>query len=339
MKKPKIAFFEIESWELDYLKSQLKDFDLLFFEDRLSLENLNKIKDVNILSPFIYSTIDKKVINFLKSLKYITTRSTGFDHIDLKTCQKKNILVSNVPSYGENTVAEHTFALILALSRKICSSWERTKLGDFSLDGLRGFDLKGKVLGVVGVGNIGRHIIRIAKGFEMSVLAFDVRKDQKLAQRLGFKYVSLNYLFKNADIITLHVPYNKKTHHLINLKNLKLFKKGCYLINTARGGICDTTALLEGLKQGIFAGLGLDVLEEECFIKEEKELVSSVFKKTCDLKTVLEDHILINQPNVIITPHNAFNSREALMRILDTTIENIKSFIRNKPINLVKYRK
>jgi len=339
MKKPKIAFFEIESWEIDYLKSQLKGFDLIFFEDKLSLENLNKIKDVNILSPFIYSTIDKKVINFLKSLKYIATRSTGFDHIDLKTCQKKNILVSNVPSYGENTVAEHTFALILALSRKICSSWERTKLGDFSLDGLRGFDLKGKVLGVVGVGNIGRHIIRIAKGFEMSVLAFDVRKDQKLAQRLGFKYVSLNYLFKNADIITLHVPYNKKTHHLINLKKLKLFKKGCYLINTARGGICDTTALLEGLKQGIFAGLGLDVLEEECFIKEEKELLSSVFKKTYDLKTVLEDHILINQPNVIITPHNAFNSREALMRILDTTIENIKSFIRNKPINLVKYRK
>jgi len=339
MKKPKIAFFEIESWELDYLKSQLKGFDLIFFEDKLSLENLNKIKDVNILSPFIYSTIDKKVINFLKSLKYIATRSTGFDHIDLKTCQKKNILVSNVPSYGENTVAEHTFALILALSRKICASWERTKLGNFSLEGLKGFDLKGKILGVVGVGNIGRHVIRIAKGFEMTVLAFDVRRDQTLAKRLGFRYVSLNYLFKNADIITLHVPYNKKTHHLINLKNLKLFKKGCYLINTARGGICDTAALLEGLKQGIFAGLGLDVLEGECFIKEEKELLSSVFKKTCDLKTVLEDHILINQPNVIITPHNAFNSKEALMRILDTTIENIKSFIRNKPINLVKYRK
>ena len=117
-----------------------------------------------------------------------------------------------------------------------------------------------------------------------------------------------------------------------------MFKKGCYLINTARGGICDTTALLKGLKQGIFAGLGLDVLEEECFIKEEIELLSTVFKRTCDLKTVLENHILINQPNVVITPHNAFNSKEALTRILDTTVESIKSFAKNKPINLVKYR-
>ena len=122
---------------------------------------------------------------------------------------------------------------------------------------------------------------------------------------------------------------------MINLKTLKLFKKGCYLINTARGGVCDTTALLEGLKQGIFAGLGLDVLEKECFIKEERELLTSVFKKTCDLKAVLENHILINHPDVIITPHNAFNSKEALQRILDTTIENIKAFSAGKPINLV----
>ena len=190
-------------------------------------------------------------------------------------------------------------------------------------------------MGVVGTGNIGCHVIRIAKGFEMNVLAFDIKKDQKFAKKIGFKYVSLDNLFKNSDIITLHAPYNKETHHLVNLKTLKSFKKGCYLINTARGGICDTTSLLKGLKQGIFAGLGLDVLEEECFIKEERELLSSVFKKTCDLKTALENHILINQPNVIITPHNAFNSKEALTRILYTTIENIKAFAGNKPINLL----
>ena len=335
MKKLKITFFEIEPWEMDYLKPRLKGFDLAFFEEKITTKEIKKISGVDILSPFIYSVVDKKVINSLESLKYIATRSTGFDHIDLKTCQKKNILVSNVPTYGENTVAEHTFALILALSRKICFSWERTKLGDFSLENLRGFDLKGKVLGVAGTGNIGRHVIRIAKGFEMNVLAFDIKKDQKFAKKIGFKYVSLDNLFKNSDIITLHAPYNKATHHLINLKTLKLLKKGCYLINTARGGICDTTALLKGLKQGTFAGLGLDVLEEECFIKEERELLSSVFKKTCDLKTALENHILINQPNVIITPHNAFNSKEALLRILDTTIENIKAFAGNKPINLL----
>ncbi len=338
MKKLKIAFFETEPWEINYLKSRLNGLDLIFFEDKLTSRNLKKILDVNVLSPFIYSVVDKKVINSLESLKYIATRSTGFDHIDLKTCKHKNILVSNVPTYGENTVAEHTFALILALSRKVHLSWERTQKGNFSLDNLRGFDLKGKNLGVVGIGNIGRHVIRIAKGFEMNILAFDIKKDQKFAKEIGFKYVPLDYLFKNSDIITLHVPYNKATHHLVNLKTLKLFKKGCYLINTARGGICDTTALLRGLKQGIFAGLGLDVLEEECFIKEERELLTSAFKKTCDLKTVLENHILINQPNVIITPHNAFNSKEALTRILDTTVESIKSFARNEPINLVKYR-
>ncbi|OHA71356.1 MAG: hydroxyacid dehydrogenase [Candidatus Wildermuthbacteria bacterium RIFCSPLOWO2_12_FULL_40_9] len=338
MKKLKIAFFETEPWEINYLKPRLKGLDLIFFEDKLTSRNLKKILDVDVLSPFIYSVVDKKVINSLESLKYIATRSTGFDHIDLKSCRRKNILVSNVPTYGENTVAEHTFALILALSRKVHLSWERTQKGNFSLDNLRGFDLKGKNLGVVGVGNIGRHVIRIAKGFDMNILAFDIKKDQKFAKEIGFKYVPLDYLFKNSDIITLHVPYNRATHHLVNLKTLKLFKKGCYLINTARGGICDTTALLKGLKQGIFAGLGLDVLEEECFIKEEIELLSTVFKRTCDLKTVLENHILINQPNVVITPHNAFNSKEALTRILDTTVESIKSFAKNKPINLVKYR-
>lgn len=336
MEKLKIVFFEIEPWEADYLKSRLKGFDLLFFEDKLNQQNLKKVLDFNVLSPFIYSSIDKETINSLKSLKYIATRSTGFDHIDLETCQQRGILVSNVPTYGENTVAEHTFALILALSRKIYPSLERTKKGDFSLENLRGFDLKGKTLGIVGIGNIGRHVARIAKGFEMNILVYSIHKHQKLAKEIGFKHVSLDYLFKNSDIITLHVPYNKATHHLVNLATLKLFKKGCYLINTARGGICDTTTLLEGLKQGIFAGLGLDVLEEECFIKEERELLTSVFKKTCDLKTALENHILINQPNVIITPHNAFNSREALTRILDATIENIKNFARNRPVNLVE---
>lgn len=338
MKKVKIAFFETEPWEKNYLESQLKGFDLIFFEDKLTSLNIKKISDITILSPFIYSAVDKKFISELKSLKYITTRSTGFDHIDVKSCHGKNILVSNVPTYGENTVAEHTFALILSLSRKIHLSWEQTRRGDFTLGNLRGFDLKGKTLGVVGIGNIGRHVIRMAKGFEMNILAFDIKQDQKFSKKAGFKYAPLDYLFKNSDIITLHLPYNKTTHHLINLKSLKLFKKGCYLINTARGGICDTTALLRGLQQGIFAGLGLDVLEEECFIREERELLSTAFGKACNLKTVLENHILINEPNVIITPHNAFNSKEALTRILDTTINNIKSFAKSKPINLVQYK-
>jgi|SRR3989344_9186233 len=336
MKKLKIAFFETEPWEKEYLEFHLKGFDAVFFDDKLGPLNIKKISDIDVLCPFIYSVVDKKSVSQLKSLKYVTTRSTGFDHIDVRACQAQDILVSNVPTYGENTVAEHTFALILSLSRKIHLSWEKTRRGDFTLDNLRGFDLKGKTLGVVGIGNIGKHVIRMARAFEMNVLAFDIRQDETFAKKAGFKYATLEHVFKNSDIVTLHLPYNKATHHLINSKSLKLFKKGCYLINTARGGICDTEALLKGLKQGIFGGLGLDVLEEECFIREEREILSTPFGKACNLKTVLANHMLINQPNVIITPHNAFNSKEALTRILDTTIENIISFAKNKPINLVQ---
>lgn len=336
MPKLKIAFFEIEPWEVDFLKKQLKQFDLLFFADRISEQDFDKLSGVDIVSPFVYSVLDKKALNSLKSLKYITTRSTGFDHIDLINCHRQNILVSNVPTYGENTVAEHAFALILNLSRKISQSVAKTKKGDFSLVDLRGFDLAGKTLGIVGMGNIGRHMARIASGFEMKILAYDLKQDLKLAKKLGFKYVDLSFLLKNSDIVSLHTGLNKKTYHLISLKTLKLFKKGCYLINTSRGGICDTTALLQGLQQGIFSGLGLDVIEEECFIREERELLSSIFNKKCDLQTVLEDHILLNQPNVIVTPHNAFNSQEALQRILDTTVENIRAFVKDNPINIVR---
>ena len=177
---------------------------------------------------------------------------------------------------------------------------------------------------------------RIAKGFDMEVIAFDKFKNPKLAKRLGLKYVSFDYLLKNSDIISLHVPYNKSTHHLINKKAVLKMKNGVLVVNTARGGIIDTSALLYGLNSGKIIGAGLDVLEGECFIREEKQILSRHFLKECDLKTVLQDHLLLRQPNVIITPHNAFNSWEALHRILDTAILNINSFLRKKPVNVVK---
>lgn len=335
MRKLSIVFLEVEPWEKEYLKPRLKNFELSFFEEELNGNILRKITNADVVSPFIYSFFNKRNLSLFKNLKFIATRSTGFDHINLTECKRRKIVVSNVPSYGDNTVAEHTFALILALARKIYPSLERTKKGDFSLDGLRGFELKNKTIGIVGTGRIGKQVARIAKGFGMHILAYDIKPDRKFAKKIGVKYVTLVNLLKNCDIVTLHVPYNKTTHHLIGLKTLRLFKKGCYLVNTSRGGVCDTTALLKGVKDGIFAGLGLDVLEEEYFIKEERELVSLPFKKTCDVKTVLENHILINRPEVIITPHNAFNSKEALIEILDTTIDNIKSFIKGRPKNLV----
>ena len=339
MKNINIAFLELEKWEEKYLQDKLskfKNLSLNFFSKPLTNSVLGKIKDTNILAIFIYSQINKDVLSQLTNLKFITTMSTGFDHIDLKSCQEKNIKVSNVPFYGENTVAEHTFALILALSRKISDSIERTKKYDFTLDNLRGFDLKGKTLGIVGFGHIGQHIARMAKGFEMKVIAYDPNENLKLAKKFGVKYVTFDYLLAHSDIISLHAPYNKKTHHLINKNNIKLIRKGAYLINTARGGLVETQALIMALDKKIISGAGLDVLEEEFFIKEEKELLAKPFQKKCNLKTVLQDHLLIQHPRVLVTPHNAFNSEEALRRILDTTIENIKACLKGKPINLVK---
>lgn len=332
----KVVFFEVENWEINYLKNQLKEIDAVFLAEKLSPENIEKAKEAQVISTFIDSQLTRDVLQNLPDLKMIATRSTGFDHIVLDICKEKGIIICNVPYYGENTVAEHTFALILDLSRKIHESIEQVKKEGFAVEGLRGFDLKDKTLGIMGTGRIGQHVARIAQGFEMKVLAYDAFIDKKLAKKLNFQYVPLEDLLKNSDIITLHIPLNEKTCRLINSKNINLIKKGAYLINTARGGIVETSALVKALEEGILAGAGLDVLEEECFIKEEGQLLSKDFYKKCDVKTMLENHILMEKKNVIITPHNAWNSNEAIERILSATAENVRSFIRGKLINVVK---
>ncbi|MDP6647883.1 MAG: NAD(P)-dependent oxidoreductase [Candidatus Woesearchaeota archaeon] len=334
--KPNLAFFEAEEWEKLYIKSKLKNADINFFGEELNRSNADKIRGVEILSIFIYSSINKEILNKLKNLKLIVTRSTGFDHVDLKECRKRKIVVCNVPNYGENTVAEHTFALILSLTRKIHKAWERTRRLDFSIQGLRGTDLRGKTLGVIGVGSIGKHVVRIANGFEMDVIAFEPHKHKKLEKELNFRHASFDHVLKNSDIITLHCPYNKKTHHLINKDNIKKIKKGALLINTARGGLIETDALVKALKSRILKGAGLDVLEDECYIKEDTQVMSKKFPKKCDMRIILENHLLAKKDNVIITPHNAFNSVEALQRILDTTLENIDGFLAKKIINKVE---
>lgn len=331
----KVAFFETEEWEKDYLSDKLKDFEVTFFKEYLSLENIHVANDFEIISVFVDSQINQEVVLQLAHLKMIAIRATGFDNINITAAKNKNIVVSNVPTYGENTVAEHTFGLILNLSRKIYQSIQSVKESGFSSGGICGFDLRGKTLGIVGMGHIGQHVARIAKGFEMNVLAFDVAQNKQLAKKLNFKYVALEDVLKNSDIISLHVSYNKRTHHLLNLNNIHLIKKGAYLINTARGGIVETNALVKALEDGILAGAGLDVLEEEHDIKEERELLSKNFSEDHNFKTLLENHILMERDNVIITPHNAFNSKEALERILETTIENIRAFSKGNPINTV----
>ncbi len=332
----KIAFFELEEWEKIYLKKKLPGHKLVLETGKLDLNSAAKAKGCEVICSFIYSQINAPLLEKLPDAKLYCTMSTGFDHVDLKACAKKKITACNVPAYGDNTVAEHTFALILAVSRKLLPSIERTRKGNFSLEGLRGFDLKGKTLGVVGTGKIGRRVVHIARAFEMEVVAYDAHPDLQFAKKEGFRYVrSVEEVMVKSDIITLHTPLNADTQHMINEGNIDYLKKGAVLVNTSRGGVVETKAILKALKKGILAGAALDVLEEECFIKEEKELLTEAFRKTCNLQTVLEEHMLLSHDNVLITPHNAFNSQEALERILDTTVENINSFLAGKPSNTI----
>ena len=263
----------------------------------------------------------------------IATRSTGFDHIDIKEAKKKNIPVCNVPYYGENTVAEHTFALIMSLSRNVHKSYVRTLKNNFSIEGLTGFDLKGKTIGIVGGGHIGLNVAKIAKGFGMNILVYDLHKQTFLSEVIGFEYASFEDILKKSDIITLHVPYNKYTHHLINKKTVRLIKKGAILINTARGQIVDTDALLYALENKILSGAGIDVIEGEELITEEKQLLHE--NNVDKWKTILRDHRIFKMDNVVFTLHNAFNSKEALIRILDTTAQNIESYCDKNYTNVV----
>jgi len=331
----KIAFFETDKKEQAYIAEKLKSRSVQFFPGEITPSSLKKIQGVEAIGVFIYSKVNKKVLDALPKLKLVATMSTGFDHIDVAECKKRNIIVCNVPSYGENTVAEHTFALLLAISRKIHLSYERTQKADFSAVGLEGFDLKGKTIGVVGCGHIGEHVVRIARGFEMNVLVHEKHPDKKQAKKLGYKISSLDNIYKNSDILTFHLPLLPSTKHIFNKDSLKKIKKGCVIINTSRGEIIDTEALIYGLSKGIIGGAGLDVLEGECYIKEEKQVLHKNFPKECDLQTILRNHVLLKQPNVLITPHNAFNSHEALNRISDTTVKTILFFEKGKKINKI----
>lgn len=330
-----IGFFEVDDNEIEVYKKDLGDHELFFGKEPLNEKNKEKAKSLDIISTRSYSNLTSDTLSSLEHLKMITTRTTGYDHIDIEYCKEKNIIVCNIPEYGAFTVAEHTFALMLAISRNLVESIERTKRGDFRLDGLRGFELHGKTLGIIGVGSIGKAVIKIAKGFGMKVIAYTRHKEDKLAAELGFEFVELDDLLGKADIVSLHVPYSKETHHMINKENIRKFKKGSVLINTARGGVVDTEAILVGLDEKILSAAGLDVLEEECMVKDEEDLLTEEFLKECNLKTQLLNHVLLTRENVIITPHNAFNSAESRIRILDITVKNITAFINNNPQNTI----
>ncbi|OGV02661.1 MAG: hydroxyacid dehydrogenase, partial [Ignavibacteria bacterium RIFOXYB2_FULL_36_7] len=296
MTKMKIAFFEVTQKEKNYIKKKLsRNFDLQFYQEPLTDGFDSKaILDASVISPFIYSVVSAKIISQIKKLKLIATRSTGFNHIDLTAAKKRKVAVANVPYYGENTVAEHTFALILALSRNLHKAYVRTSSNDFSIEGLRGFDLRGKTLGVVGAGSIGVHVIKIAKGFGMEIMAFDSKPNHILTELLDFNYVPLDELLKKSDIITLHCPYNQFTHHLINMNNIKKVKKGALFINTARSGIIEPKALYYAIEKNIFSGAGLDVFEGEELLKEENQMLTKNVSVE-HLETLLKRNILLRR--------------------------------------------
>jgi len=298
-------------------------------KEPLNEHNAKKYRGAEVACVFIFSKITKKVMESIPKLKLIATRSTGYDHIDLKEAKKRNIQVCNVPRYGENTVAEHTFALILNLSRNVHKSYVRALNDNYKINDLTGFDLKGKWLEVIGVGHIGQHVIKIAKGFGMHVIAYDMHKDTFLADLLHFTYAdSVEEVLKKADIITLHVPSTPATKHLINKERLKLVKKGALLINTARGDVVDTDALYDALKSGRLGGAGLDVIEGEQYVKEDKALLT--IHDPDQMRRLIKNKEILHMDNVVYTPHNAFNSKEALQRILEVTKHNIEQFKEGK---------
>ncbi|OGP22438.1 MAG: hydroxyacid dehydrogenase [Deltaproteobacteria bacterium GWA2_55_10] len=330
----KMAVFEVEEWERAAFDRIDSGHEIRFLSDHLTAGNAGPYTDVDVISTFIYSELDRAALSRFRNLKLIATRSTGFDHIDIEYCRERGISVSNVPTYGDNTVAEHVFGLLLTISHNMIEAIERTRRGDFSLQGLRGFDLRGKTLGVLGTGSIGRYVIDIAKGFHMEVLAYDLFPKEELAKNHGFRYVSLEEVLRKSDIITLHIPATAETHNFLSEREFGMMKDGVVIINTARGTLIDVQALLRAITTGKVAAVGLDVLPEEPTIREEAELLRSIVQKK-PLDVLLAGHILLRLRNVIITPHSAFNTREAVQRILDTTVENISAFARGEPKNRV----
>ncbi len=289
----------------------------------------------DILSVYISSPMDRQVLAKLPRLKMIAARSTGIDHIDFEECKRRGIEVANVPEYGTNTVAEYAMALLLVITKKIVIAHQSVEEGEFSPNGLTGVDIEGKTLGVIGAGKIGQRMAKYARGMGMRVIAVDVIRDEKAAKKLGFKYVELEECLKTADFVSLHVPYvpttvgKPGTFHLINKKNIKLMKRGSYLVNTARGPVVETEAIVWALNEGVLAGAGLDVVEEENNLESVSMITSSRPTKD-DLQEILSFHMLRDRDDVVFTPHNAFNSAEAIERRMEMNIESIKKFIKSR---------
>ena len=313
----KIAFFDTKDYDKTLFDKYNKNYnyDITYFESKLNSETAPLAKGFDVICIFVNDTADKDTLDKLNEygVKIIALRCAGFNNVDLNNLG--DIRVVRVPQYSPYAVAEHATALLLNINRKIYKSYQRVKKYNFSLDGLLGFDLHGKTIGVIGTGKIGKVFIQLMKGFGTNIIAYDIFKDEKAAQELGFEYVGLDELCEKSDIISLHCPLTPETEKIINKDSLSKMKEGVIIINCSRGDLIKTDDLIDALSVGKIGGVGLDVYENESdyFLKD----MSSSYKRDKNLS------ILISMPNVLVTSHQAFFTSEALNKIASDTCQNI----------------
>lgn len=345
MRSRKIYFVGTEPEEEGFFSERFEGFDVSF---QLGLRDVPE--DAEVVSIFINDRIDEGFLESHPAVKMIATRSMGCDHIDLPACAQRKITVTHVSGYGENTVAEHTFALMLALSRRIRESTEAALAGKFTHEKFRGMDLRGSTLGVVGAGRVGLHVIRIARAFGMNVLAYDAHPNPLHTELLDFKYTSFEHLIRESHVITLHIPLNQETHHIFNRETISRCRPGVLIVNTARGRLIDSEALIEALDNGQVGGAGLDVIEEEGVFHGgatallgaqiadrvrgagmDNDRISVPIGRMKEISRYIASNALLRRAKVVFTPHNAYNSDESREFISNTTAENILAYFAQNP--------
>jgi D-lactate dehydrogenase len=324
----KLAIFDTHSFERNVLDAANKQFNytLTYFEPRLTEQTAELAEGQDGVCAFVNDVLNAKVLEILKDagVRLIALRSAGFNNVDLIAAERLGLPVVRVPEYSPYAVAEHAVALMLSLNRKIPRAYSRVRDHNFSLEGLVGFDIHRKTVGIVGTGKIGTVVARIMRGFHCEILAYDINPNADLIERYGVEYVSLPELYKKSDIISLHIPLMPETFHMIDESTLAQMKPGAMLINTGRGALIDSKALLGALKSGHLGYAGLDVYEEE----------EGVFFRDLSEQVFLDDvlAILLTFPNVLITSHQAFLTNEALQNIAHTTLSNIHDFEQGKAL-------
>ena len=316
----KVAVYSTHPFDKPYLVSAAGKHELLFIDQELDENNTQLARSCNAVALFTSDHASAEVLEKLAqlSVKYIALRSVGYDHVDLKKAAELGLKVANVPAYSPYAVAEHAVTLLMALNRKLRLSEELIKKRDFRLDGLTGFDVHGKTVGIIGLGKIGEAFAQIMNGFGCKLLCFDPHPDHDLGRQLNIQFISFAELCTKSDIISIHCPLNKETRHLFNSHSFSLVKKGVFLINTARGPIIDTADLITALTNGTIGAAGLDVYEFEkgLFFCDHRNdnMQDPLFNK------------LISMPNVLITGHQAFLTETALRNIAETTISNLDCY-------------